>query len=170
MQIPKELKGLMNIEERQEPATTEDSGGGKVMEQESSRGDFLKWGTVALGGLYVGPKITSFAINGSVGQAGSPAPSSHSSSSSSSSSTSYSSSYSSSTSYSSSVSTSQAVSLPRTGGGAGHSTAVTGNGGGSPAWIPVAGAATAAAGWYLRKQGQKRQMIGEPANDTEEAS
>lgn len=37
----------------------------------TSRGDFLKWGTVAMGGLYVGPKITSFAVQGRLGGAGS---------------------------------------------------------------------------------------------------
>jgi hypothetical protein len=36
-----------------------------------SRGEFLKWGTLALSGLYVGPKITTFALQGQLGQAGS---------------------------------------------------------------------------------------------------
>jgi hypothetical protein len=46
-------------------ATAEPSGNG------TSRGEFLKWGTVALSGLYVGPKITSFAVQSQLGSAGS---------------------------------------------------------------------------------------------------
>ncbi|HEV3309102.1 MAG TPA: hypothetical protein VG815_01070 [Chloroflexota bacterium] len=40
----------------------------------ASRGDFLKWGTVALGGMYVAPKISSFAVEKSLGHAGSVGP------------------------------------------------------------------------------------------------
>jgi len=47
-------------------------GGG--LSHAASRGDFLKWGTVALSGMYVGPKITSFAVEKSLGHSGSPAP------------------------------------------------------------------------------------------------
>jgi hypothetical protein len=38
------------------------------------RGQFLKWGTVALSGMYVGPKITSFAVEKSLGHGGSVTP------------------------------------------------------------------------------------------------
>lgn len=60
------------LEGREGPASEEQQG--------ASRGEFLKWGTVALSGMYVGPKITSFAVEKSLGHAGSapnhaPAPS-----------------------------------------------------------------------------------------------
>ena len=58
----------MNAEEntqQQNEADTEQAPNG------ASRGEFLKWGTVALSGLYVGPKITSFAIHSQLGHAGS---------------------------------------------------------------------------------------------------
>ena len=42
---------------------------------QTSRGEFLKWGTVALSGIYVGPKITSFAVEKSLGHSGSVGPS-----------------------------------------------------------------------------------------------
>ncbi len=145
----------MHADERTEQIVDAGSPLPEGSDQQPSRGDFLKWGTVALGGLYVGPKITSFAVNGTVGQAGSPAPGSHSSSSSS--------------SYSYSSSTSESISLPTTGGAAGQHTAATvGNGVSSEAWIPVAAAGTAAAGWYLRKQGKKNRLAGETVNGVEE--
>lgn len=37
----------------------------------TSRGEFLKWGTIALSGLYVGPRITTFAVQQNMGHAGS---------------------------------------------------------------------------------------------------
>src|SRR5579872_6604789 len=54
-------------EEIQKPETEPESGDGNG----TSRGDFLKWSGVALSGLYVGPKITSFALQGQLGHAGS---------------------------------------------------------------------------------------------------
>jgi len=57
----------MNAETSSEKnAATPESGGNGA-----SRGEFLKWGTVALSGLYVGPKITSFALQSQLGHAGS---------------------------------------------------------------------------------------------------
>lgn len=61
----------MNADER-EPQTMEEN------DQESkgtSRGEFLKWGTIALSGMYVGPRITTFAVRSQLGHAGSVPPS-----------------------------------------------------------------------------------------------
>lgn len=59
------------------PTVSEDAADTGLQEQghQASRGEFLKWGTVALGGLYVGPKISSFAVEKSLGHAGSVSPS-----------------------------------------------------------------------------------------------
>jgi hypothetical protein len=128
--------------------------GGDAGNPQSSRGEFLKWTGVALSGMYVGPKITSFAIS-KTGQSGSPAPSNH-----------YNSSYTSSTTYTSSG---PSV-LPATGGGAGQH--------GAPAkpsthvdkqdWVPAAGAGAAALGWYIRKQAKAHEQVEVKAHDADQ--
>ncbi len=135
-----------------------------TVDPRTSRGEFLKWSGVALSGLYVGPKITSFAIS-KTGQAGSPAPST---------SNHYNSSYSSSSSTTyttTSTTTSTPSVLPETGGGAGQH--------GIPAkasrhvdnqdWIPAAGAGAAALGWYIRKQAKAQEQTEVRVDDTDQA-
>jgi hypothetical protein len=130
-----------------------------TVDPRTSRGEFLKWSGVALGGLYVGPKITSFAIS-KTGQAGSPAPST---------SNHYSSSYSSSTTYTTTSSTTPSV-LPETGGGAGqHGAPVKPSGHvDNQDWIPAAGAGAAALGWYIRKQARAQEQTEVKAHDTDQ--
>ena len=56
-------------------AAVSPSGQDREPRHQTSRGEFLKWGTVALSGIYVGPKITTFAVEKSLGHAGSVGPS-----------------------------------------------------------------------------------------------
>ena len=116
---------------------------------QTSRGEFLKWGGVALGGLYVGPKITSFAVS-KTGQAGSPAPSNNNNAS-----------------YSSSYSSSSASVLPATGGAAGGHSARANDSHSvdHQDWVPAAGAGAAALGWYIRKQAKAQETAEVKAHD-----
>lgn len=116
-------------EQHSGPAESADSG--------TTRADFLKWSTAALGGLYVGPRITSFAVGGAIGQAGSPAPGpSH-------------------TSPAPRVPPAQAPLLPVTGGAAGNPPAADA----PPGWLPAAGVGAMAAGWAIR---QRMRQTGQP--------
>jgi hypothetical protein len=63
------MNGETDVNEKQEEAPQTGR-----MSLSSSRGDFIKWSTVAMGGLYVGPKISSFAVDQVMGQAGSTLP------------------------------------------------------------------------------------------------
>ena len=121
---------------------------------QTSRGEFLKWSGVALSGLYVGPKITSFAIS-KTRQTGSPAPSNH-----------YTSSYSSTTTYTSSG----AAVLPATGGAAGRHPAPIKSSRevDHQDWIPAAGAGAAALGWYIRKQANAHDEVEVEAHDADQ--
>lgn len=66
-----ETKDTASMPEPDAQDPTSPEMGANIEGQGTSRGEFLKWGTVALSGMYVGPKITSFAVEKSLGHAGS---------------------------------------------------------------------------------------------------
>lgn len=116
----------------------------QVRGNQTTRGDFLKWGTVALSGMYVGPKITTFAVENSLGHAGSPAPNHPSTP----------------------PTPSFNNQLPPTGGAA-----PSGGGAdaaGVPTWLPAAGAGAAALGLYARHQARTSHPV-EAGSGSEEA-
>ena len=140
---------MSTMEENTTDQTTPNEG---TSSAQATRGDFLKWSGVALGGLYAGPKITSFAVS-KTGQAGSPAPSNNTNAA-----------------YSSSYSSSSASVLPSTGGAAGMH---AGNAKRTQSaerqdWVPAAGAGAAALGWYIRKQAKAQETAEVRANDANE--
>jgi|GEM_PF-6218398 len=107
---------------------------GEPGSQSTSRGEFLKWGTMALGGLYVGPKVTSFAVQKTVGQAGSPSPKPTPPS----------------------PPGPQIPQLPPTGGAAGQTSSSNAS---MPTWVPAAGAGAAALGLLVRQQAKAKQEV-----------